>query len=72
MEYRYCGRSGVRLPLISLGLWHNFGDGDDRDEAVRIITTAFDLGVCHFDLANNYGHPAGSAETNFRHWRKAC
>lgn len=65
MEYRYCGQSGVQLPVISLGLWHNFGDGDDQSEATKMITTAFDLGVCHFDLANNYGNPAGSAETNF-------
>jgi L-glyceraldehyde 3-phosphate reductase len=65
MPYRRCGRSGLLLPAISLGLWHNFGD--DRPLAVQraIIRRAFDLGITHFDLANNYGPPYGSAETNF-------
>jgi L-glyceraldehyde 3-phosphate reductase len=64
MEYRRCGRSGLMLPAISLGCWHNFGDGDDPDEARAMLHTAFDLGITHFDLANNYGPPPGSAETN--------
>jgi L-glyceraldehyde 3-phosphate reductase len=65
MEYRFCGRSGLRLPAISLGLWQNFGD--DRPEEVQraILRRAFDRGVTHFDLANNYGPPYGRAETNF-------
>lgn len=65
MKYRYCGRSGVQLPEISLGLWHNFGNVDDYGEAKRMIVSAFDHGICHFDLANNYGPAPGSAETNF-------
>ena len=65
MEYRKAGESGVFLPEVSLGLWHNFGDVDNFDEARRMIITAFDKGVCHFDLANNYGPAPGSAETNF-------
>jgi len=65
MAYRRCGRSGVRLPLISLGLWHNFGDVDDEKVYRQILFRAFDRGVTHFDLANNYGPPAGSAEANF-------
>lgn len=65
MKYRYCGHSGVQLPEISLGLWHNFGDVDDYGEAKRMIVSAFDHGICHFDLANNYGPAPGSAETNF-------
>jgi L-glyceraldehyde 3-phosphate reductase len=65
MTYRRCGRSGLRLPLISLGLWQNFG-GDRPIEAVRaILRRAFDLGITHFDLANNYGPPYGSAEESF-------
>ncbi len=64
MLYRRCGRSGLRLPAISLGCWHNFGDGDDQDEARAMLRTAFDLGITHFDLANNYGPPPGSAEIN--------
>jgi L-glyceraldehyde 3-phosphate reductase len=65
MTYRRAGRSGVKLPLVSLGLWHNFG-GDRSLETQRVILRrAFDLGVCHFDLANNYGPPYGSAEANF-------
>ena len=65
MEYRRCGRSGILLPAFSLGLWHNFGDVDDFDMATRMILYAFDAGICHFDLANNYGPAPGSAETNF-------
>ena len=63
--YEYCGKSGLKLPKISLGLWHNFGDVDDADEALRMIQFAFDHGITQFDLANNYGTPVGSAETNF-------
>ena len=63
--YEHCGKSGLQLPLISLGLWHNFGDVDDQDEALRMIQFAFDHGITHFDLANNYGTPYGSAEKNF-------
>jgi len=63
--YNYCGRSGLQLPKISLGLWHNFGDVDDADEALKMIKFAFDNGITHFDLANNYGTPFGSAEKNF-------
>lgn len=65
MEYRKCGDSGVFLPELSLGLWHNFGDVDDFAEARKMIIYAFEHGVCHFDLANNYGPSPGSAETNF-------
>ncbi|WP_373057604.1 L-glyceraldehyde 3-phosphate reductase [Zunongwangia sp. H14] len=65
MEYRRCGDSGIMLPLISIGLWHNFGDHDDFDNARQILRTAFDNGITHFDLANNYGPPYGSAEKNF-------
>jgi L-glyceraldehyde 3-phosphate reductase len=63
--YRRCGRSGIRLPLISLGLWHNFGGKDSYDNARAIACHAFDLGITHFDLANNYGPPYGSAEETF-------
>ena len=63
--YNYCGRSGLLLPRISLGLWHNFGDVNDQNEAREMLRTAFDNGITHFDLANNYGTPFGSAETNF-------
>jgi L-glyceraldehyde 3-phosphate reductase len=63
--YNFCGKSGLKLPKISLGLWHNFGDVDDADEAYRMIAFAFDNGITHFDLANNYGTPYGSAEKNF-------
>ncbi len=63
--YRRCGRSGVQLPLISLGLWHNFGNDRPIDTQRAILRRAFDLGVTHFDLANNYGPPYGAAETNF-------
>ena len=65
MTYRRVGRSGVKLPLISLGLWHNFGDDNSLDTQRAILRRAFDLGVCHIDLANNYGPPYGSAEANF-------
>ncbi|MEO2052939.1 MAG: L-glyceraldehyde 3-phosphate reductase [Allomuricauda sp.] len=65
MTYNRCGNSGLLLPVFSLGLWHNFGHMDDFDNARTIIRKAFDAGITHFDLANNYGPPAGSAETNF-------
>jgi len=65
MNYRRCGRSGIKLPEISLGLWQNFGDDRPLDLQRAIIRRAFDLGVTHLDLANNYGPPYGSAETNF-------
>jgi L-glyceraldehyde 3-phosphate reductase len=65
MPYRRCGRSGVKLPEVSLGLWQNFGDGAPLDTQRSILRRAFDLGVTHFDLANNYGPPYGSAEINF-------
>jgi L-glyceraldehyde 3-phosphate reductase len=65
MSYRRCGRSGLKLPAVSLGLWHNFGDGRPPELNSAILRRAFDLGVTHFDLANNYGPPHGSAETNF-------
>jgi L-glyceraldehyde 3-phosphate reductase len=65
MTYRRCGGSGLQLPAVSLGLWHNFGDDVALENQRAIIRRAFDLGVTHFDLANNYGPPYGSAETNF-------
>jgi L-glyceraldehyde 3-phosphate reductase len=65
MTYRRVGRSGVKLPLLSLGLWHNFGDENSRDTQRAILRRAFDLGMCHIDLANNYGPPYGAAEANF-------
>jgi L-glyceraldehyde 3-phosphate reductase len=65
LPYRRCGRSGIQLPEISLGLWQNFGDGKPIDDQRAIVRRAFDLGITHFDLANNYGPPAGSAEINF-------
>lgn len=65
MNYRRCGRSGLKLPIVSLGLWHNFGGVDVFENARKMLWRAFDLGVTHFDLANNYGPPAGSAEANF-------
>jgi L-glyceraldehyde 3-phosphate reductase len=65
MEYRRCGNSGLMLPAISLGLWHNFGHIDVLDNSRNILRTAFDNGITHFDLANNYGPPAGSAEETF-------
>jgi len=70
MSYRRCGRSGLQLPAISLGLWHNFGYVDRYDTQRAVLRSAFDLGITHFDLANNYGPPPGSAEENFgRHLR---
>ena len=65
MKYAFCGKSGLQLPRISLGLWHNFGYTDDFEEARNMIVHAFDRGVTHFDIANNYGPPPGSAESNF-------
>ena len=65
MSYNRCGRSGLKLPAISLGLWHNFGDTTPHETKRAILRAAFDLGVTHFDLANNYGPPPGSAETAF-------
>ncbi|MFY0598453.1 MAG: aldo/keto reductase [Cyclobacteriaceae bacterium] len=65
MKYNRCGKSGVLLPAISLGLWHNFGGIDDFENGRDILRTAFDLGIVHLDLANNYGPPYGSAEENF-------
>lgn len=65
MKYRRCGRSGILLPMISLGLWHNFGHVNDLEEGRKILRTAFDYGITHFDLANNYGPPFGAAEENF-------
>lgn len=65
MPYRRVGKSGLVLPALSLGLWHNFGDADDKDEARRMLLYAFEHGITHFDLANNYGRPFGSAEKNF-------
>lgn len=64
MQYRRCGRSGLKLPMLSLGCWNNFGDSADRDTAATMLRQAFDLGITHFDLANNYGPPPGSAERN--------
>ncbi len=66
MNYQKCGESGLKLPRVSLGLWHNFGDNDDFENMRRLLFTAFDNGITHFDLANNYGQPfSGSAEKNF-------
>lgn len=65
MPYRRCGKSGLKLPALSLGLWHNFGDDTPHDTKRSILHAAFDNGITHFDLANNYGPPAGSAETAF-------
>jgi L-glyceraldehyde 3-phosphate reductase len=65
MQYRRCGKSGLRLPAISLGLWHNFGGIDAFENSRALVRRAFDLGITHFDLANNYGPPPGSAETTF-------
>ncbi|HLT42186.1 MAG TPA: L-glyceraldehyde 3-phosphate reductase [Sphingobacteriaceae bacterium] len=65
MKYNTCGKSGLKLPAISLGLWHNFGDDSSHQNKRAICQQAFDLGITHFDLANNYGPPAGSAETAF-------
>jgi len=65
MQYRRCGKSGIKLPAVSLGLWHNFGHVDVADNFRKILHLAFDSGITHFDLANNYGPPPGSAEENF-------
>lgn len=65
MEYNHCGESGLKLPAVSLGLWHNFGDNSDYNNMCEMCYTAFDNGITHFDLANNYGSQAGSAERNF-------
>mgnify|MGYP000874237658 CR=1 FL=1 len=65
MKYNRCGKSGLKLPVISLGLWQNFGDHDTMTNIKALLTHAFDLGITHFDLANNYGPPRGAAETNF-------
>ena len=65
MIYRRCGRSGIQLPALSIGLWHNFGNVDDFENARHILHKCFDYGITHFDLANNYGPPYGSAEENF-------
>lgn len=65
VPYRRCGRSGILLPEISLGLWHNFGQDDDRETSRDLIARSMDLGICHFDLADNYGPPPGSAEQRF-------
>ena len=65
MKYRFCGNSGLQLPLVSLGMWHNFGDTDRYATMKETVFCAFDKGVTHFDLANNYGPPPGSAEANF-------
>jgi L-glyceraldehyde 3-phosphate reductase len=65
MQYRRCGQTGLKLPAISLGLWHNFGDTTLIENSRQLLQRAFDLGITHFDLANNYGPPPGSAERNF-------
>ncbi len=65
MEYRRCGKSGLKIPLVSLGMWHNFGGNDKFENAREMVRYAFDHGITHFDLANNYGPPAGSAEESF-------
>ncbi|MBR4373975.1 MAG: aldo/keto reductase, partial [Treponema sp.] len=65
MEYARCGRSGLLLPKVSLGLWHNFGYADSFENQKNLVRTAFELGITHFDIANNYGPPPGSAEENF-------
>ena len=70
MLYRRCGRSGLDLPAISLGLWHNFGGVDVYENSRAMLRRAFDLGITHFDLANNYGPPAGSAEETFGRFLK--
>ncbi len=72
MEYKRCGRSGLKLPAISLGLWHNFGGVDVYENSKAVAVRAFELGVTHFDLANNYGPPPGSAEENFGRMLKTC
>jgi L-glyceraldehyde 3-phosphate reductase len=71
MQYRRCGKSGIKLPAVSLGLWHNFGHVDIAENFRKILHVAFDSGITHFDLANNYGPPPGSAEVNFGRILKA-
>jgi L-glyceraldehyde 3-phosphate reductase len=71
MKYNRCGQSGLLLPAVSLGLWHNFGSFDDYGKMKDILLKAFDLGITHFDLANNYGPPPGSAESNFKNILKS-
>src|SRR5579863_4742722 len=71
MRYNRCGRSGLKLPAISLGLWHNFGGVDSFETGRAMCRRAFDLGITHFDLANNYGPPPGSAEESFGAMLKA-
>lgn len=70
MPYRHCGKWGLKLPAVSLGLWHNFGGVDVFENGREMLRLAFDLGITHFDLANNYGPPPGSAEENFGKWMK--
>jgi L-glyceraldehyde 3-phosphate reductase len=70
MTYRRCGRSGLQLPAISLGLWHNFGEDKPMDTQQDVLRRAFDLGITHFDLANNYGPPYGEAERHFGHFMR--
>ena len=65
MKYNRCGRSGLLLPKISLGLWHNFGNDHPLENSREMLRGAFDLGITHFDLANNYGYPNGTAEETF-------
>src|SRR5512141_2872437 len=65
MRYNRCGRSGIKLPAISIGMWHNFGGVDSLENSQAMLRRAFDLGITHFDLANNYGPPYGSAEETF-------
>lgn len=65
LTYRACGNSGLKLPPVSLGLWHNFGGEGDFSNMCSMVRSAFDAGINHFDLANNYGPPPGSAERNF-------
>ena len=65
MKYNRCGKSGILLPALSVGLWHNFGGVDVFENCRKIIRSAFDKGITHFDLANNYGPPPGSAEETF-------
>ena len=71
MKYKLCGNSGLKLPAITLGLWHNFGNNARQDNAREMVLGAFDMGITHFDLANNYGPPPGSAESNFGHILKS-
>ena len=70
MQYRFTGRSGLKLPVLSLGLWQNFGDDRPEETQRAILRRAFDRGVTHFDLANNYGPPYGRAEENFGRYLK--